>query len=384
MAKQTKKTSLPLAANLPVTVPATRYCASPPRKPKKLPKDISNERAKLILSNSNKWVNGTTLHYYFFNRAADGEHIELENGRKLWRKWAGTPSQLRVVRKAFKTWKDLGIGLNFKEVKNREDAEVRIGFMEDDGAWSYVGRDILDQDVDERTMNFGWNIAVPDIHNGIGTAIHEIGHTLGMQHEHQNPFAGIVWNEQAVYDSLGAPPNNWDKETTYHNIIAKLDKKEVTGSSWDPDSVMHYPFEAGLIKKPEQYAAGLNPPGDLSKKDKETVLKFYPAKNAVKDVFIKEKVPYDIVAGNSEQQNFLFKPTLTKYYKIETLGKFDTVMVLSEVIAGKKLLYLSGDDNSGTDSNAMIKIKLFRSKTYVIKLRVYYKGSTTKTSILIS
>ena len=28
-------------------------------------------------------------------------------------------------------------------MKNREDAEIRIGFMQDDGSWSYVGRDIL-------------------------------------------------------------------------------------------------------------------------------------------------------------------------------------------------------------------------------------------------
>jgi hypothetical protein len=31
------------------------------------------------------------------------------------------------------------------EVANRADAEIRIGFDQSDGAWSYVGRDVIDQ-----------------------------------------------------------------------------------------------------------------------------------------------------------------------------------------------------------------------------------------------
>ncbi|MBC7886708.1 MAG: matrixin family metalloprotease [Ferruginibacter sp.] len=361
-----------------------KYCSNPVVPPKVLAAGVSNERAKLILTNISKWVNGTTLHYYFFDKKTDGDNVEYTDGTKEWRSWKGTPAQMDVVRKAFAVWKKLGIGLDFAEVKNREEAEIRIGFMQDDGSWSYVGREILNQKVNERTMNFGWNIAVTDQHNGIDTAVHEIGHTLGLQHEHQNPFAGIVWDEEAVYASLGAPPNNWDRETTFHNIIKKLDKKEVNGSNWDPDSIMHYPFEAGLIKKPVKYEGGLDPAGGLSLNDVKTALEFYPAVNPNKDIVITENISYDIPVKNSEQQNYIFKPTLTKYYTIQTSGKLDTVMVLSEKLAGNQLQYLSGDDNSGTDDNALIKIKLFRGKTYVIKLKVYYKPSKSKTALMVS
>lgn len=361
-----------------------RYCSNPKFVPKPLPDGISNERAKLILTNATKWANGTTLHYYFFDKKSDGAWVKYTDGTKEWIGWKGTTAQQEVVRKAFGIWKKLGIGLSFAEVKNREEAEVRIGFMEDDGSWSYVGREILDQKVNARTMNFGWNIAVPDQHNGIDTAVHEIGHTLGLQHEHQNPFAGIVWNEDAVYASLGAPPNNWDKATTFENIIKKLDKKEVNGSSWDPNSVMHYPFEAGLIKKPTKYATGLEPAGGLSVEDINTVLKFYPAINPNKDIVVTIDQAYDVPVKSSEQQNYIFKPGLTRYYNIQTSGKLDTVMVLSEQLPGKQLQYLSGDDNSGTDNNALIRIKLFRGKTYVIKLKVYYKLSSSKVSLTIS
>ncbi len=99
---------------------------------------------------------------------------------------------------------------------------------------SYIGRDILGIAQFDRTMDLdegdNWDV---------DTAIHEIRHTLGFPHEHQNPNAGIVWNEEAVYAELAGPPNFLSRETTLHNIICKLDPVDVHGSSWDADSIMH-------------------------------------------------------------------------------------------------------------------------------------------------
>ncbi|WP_374089487.1 hypothetical protein [Methylomicrobium lacus] len=62
-------------------------------------------------------------------------------------------------------------------------------------------------------MNFGWNLT--EAASEIDTAIHEIGHTLGFPHEHQNPNSGIAWDEEAVYHSLAQPPNSWSREVTF-------------------------------------------------------------------------------------------------------------------------------------------------------------------------
>ena len=118
--------------------------------------------------------------------------------------------------------------------------------------------------------------------------------------------------------------------------------------------------------------------------DVKFAVTFYPATNPNKDIVITEGVASDIPVKSSEQQNYIFKPTVTKYYTLQTNGKLDTVMVLSEKLAGNQLQYLSGDDNSGTDNNALIRIKLFRGKTYVIKLKVYYKPLKGKTSLLVA
>jgi len=110
--------------------------------------------------------------------------------------------------------------LAFNEVKTTAEAEIRIGFQLG-SSWSYVGRDAIDlvSDFNERTMNFGWDLTTDYERD---TALHEIGHALGFPHEHQNPNAGIIWNEKAVYSYFSGPPNFWRRDNIYHNIIRKI------------------------------------------------------------------------------------------------------------------------------------------------------------------
>lgn len=366
------------------TVSNRRYCSLPKQEPIRL-NHLDGERAKLILQNSNKWANGTTLYYYFFDKETDGAWVKQKDGTKVWKPWTGSKNQMNVVRKAFRMWKATGIGLDFVEVYKREDADIRIAFMEDDGSWSYLGRDIRRKRKDPRTMNFGWNIATKERHNGIDTILHEIGHTLGFPHEHQNPFAGIIWDKKAVYASLGDDPNCWTREETDANILDKISSEEVNGSKWDRNSIMHYPFEKGLILEPKQYRTrALEPRGGLSKRDIHYALKFYPSKNPVPDIIATEKNNYEIVAGNSVQQNYIFKPSVSKKYSIKTKGQFDTVLVIAEKLKTGSLKFVAGNDNAGTGKNASITTPLSKNKTYVIKVKIYYRPPGEKAFLFIS
>ena len=124
--------------------------------------DVDPYRASLIRYHEKKWVNGTVLHYLFFEDPAE---------------WRGAADQEQAVRAAFHQWKDLGIRLEFTEVNDPEEAEFRIGFQHG-GSWSYVGRDAVDFVTEplRRTMNFGWDVRTP---YGGDTALHEVGHALG-------------------------------------------------------------------------------------------------------------------------------------------------------------------------------------------------------------
>ncbi|MDT8320731.1 MAG: M12 family metallopeptidase [Xanthomonadales bacterium] len=329
------------------------YCIQPEVKERAFDREIHADRARLIRSLDRKWANGTRLHYYFFTSPGS---------------LSGSSGERDIVRQAFDEWKNVGIGLEFAEVDSIDEAEIRIGFLRGDGAWSYMGRDILDQGQTARTMNFGWNIS-----NDIDTAIHEIGHTLGFPHEHQNPNAGIVWDEEKVYDALAQPPNSWSRDTTYWNIIRKLPQSEVEGSGWDKDSIMHYPFEAGLILQPEEFrTTDLVPGPGLSARDREWVRSLYPP---LTDNDYDVLVPYRSVQATldpGEQLNFYVRPSATRVYNFATFGSSDTVMVLFEEVDGEPR-YLTGDDDSGYSLNASFDHKLFAGRTYILRVRLYWQ-----------
>jgi hypothetical protein len=355
------------------------YCALRQTPARVFAPGVVGERVQAINLLSNKWVSGTVLRYYFFDRQTDGQNILFADGTTAWRTWVGAEAQRAVVRRGFEVWKDVGIGIKFQEVSEREEAEIHIGFMRGDGAWSRLGRDILDDGPNERTMNFGWDLTRP---GELDTAVHEIGHTLGFPHEHQNPKAGIEWNEDAVYAALAEPPNEWDRDTTFWNILRKLSAHEVEGTTWDPDSIMHYPFEEGLIKKPERYTSGLQPAGGLSAKDEAWVKSLYPPVHESGDAELKpsQSVLLSLSAGG--QRDFTVHPEETRYYEFKTFGTSDSVMVLFENDNGQ-LRYRTGDDDSGEDTNAYFRIKLIKGRSYVLRIRLYYSDRPGETAVMM-
>jgi hypothetical protein len=379
-AKRTSSTDKPVGQAMADSTGDLRYCALPRVPERVFGANVSPERARLILEVGSKWVNGTVLHYYFFDRETDGEEVTFTNGTKEWRTWVGDEQQKEMVRKGFHVWKKAAIGLEFTEVTSREDAEVRIGFMLGDGSWSYVGKEILNRGVNERTMNFGWDLTKD--RRGVDVPVHEIGHTIGLPHEHQNPFAGIVWDEEAVYDYFAKPPNKWQRETTYHNIIRKLDRQSVKGSEWDPNSIMHYAFAAGLIREPDKYAKGLTPAAGLSSLDLAWALKFYPRLRPNEFPEIEPMKLNTLNLAPGDQANFVFVPKETRYYEMRTFGKADCIMVLFEGDSDKPS-YRSGADDTGEETNAYLRVRLTKGSQYILRVRLIHRERGTETALMV-
>ncbi len=145
---------------------------------------------------------------------------------------------------------------------------------------------------------------------------------------------------------------------------------------------MHYPFEAGLIKKPQEYTTGVTPVPGLSERDKTWVKTFYPPLDPPRYPELKpfESVALAILEG--EQKNFIIQPNATRYYDIRTFGKSDTVMIFFEDEDGD-LRYLTGDDNSGEDYNASLHVKLFKNRQYVLRIRLYYNDRSDETAVMM-
>ena len=107
------------------------------------------------------WMNGTTLRVRFIG-GSSADRAKARQQAMWWTQFAN---------------------LHF-EFGEAPDAEIRVTFDEDDGAWSYVGTDNRAIPLDQPTMNLGFLDG--------GTAAHEFGHAIGLAHEHQNPQGGMV------------------------------------------------------------------------------------------------------------------------------------------------------------------------------------------------
>lgn len=353
-----------LPANLPL-----QYCAIKPAVKRAFEAEVGYDRAEFILDNGNYWVNGTKLLYCFYT---DGENAsDVADG-----------AEMDLVRQAFAVWKDIGLGITFEETETLSLAHFRIAFKRGAGAWSYVGRHCLTVPLSAPTMNFGWNMLLDP--RKVGVAIHEIGHAIGLLHEHQNSNAGIVWNEPAVLAFFSGPPNYWSESTIRSNILDKVPNIGRNNSRWDPDSIMEYGFPAGLITAPEPYDKnGIHPPGNrLSQADEKWAIRCYPplGENDYRELQETKSVALNL--DNGAQASFRFAPKSTRQYEIRLFGEADAVMVVFMRDQATNT-YLTGTDDSGSDANAYAKLRLEAGKEYLINARLLYQNPDSRAAIMV-
>jgi hypothetical protein len=155
---------------------------------------------------------------------------------------------------------------------------------------------------------------------------------------------------------------------------------EVQGSTWDPTSIMEYEFPGGLIVSPERYNTGIFPPGTISNVDEDFVRQWYPALTGqLPKLKPFESAPMNL--GPGEQFDAEILPDASRTYRIGTFGAADMVLVLFEDINGE-LRHLAGDDDSGQDRNALIRVKLFAGRRYVARVRLYYAWESGSSAVM--
>jgi len=176
---------------------------------------------EMATSKDKMWDNGQLLRIFFM----DGSSILRDKVFKYASLWLKSAN------------------IKFELSEDASLSEIRITFTQK-GSWSYVGTENLLIPENEPTMNFGWFDDENDDYEIKRTTLHEFGHALGCEHEHQSPASNIPWNIEAVYEEY--TKMGWSKKDVDDNVFYKYDNNEVTNSEFDHDSIMLYPIDNQL------------------------------------------------------------------------------------------------------------------------------------------
>lgn len=287
-------------------------------------------RARALVEYRKLWINGSTL-------------------RVQWR--GGSAAQRASAREQALRWTEHA---NLRFVFDAgPEAEIRVAFDETDGAWSYVGTDARSIPASMPTLNLGFEDG--------GTACHEFGHAIGMGHEHQSPFGGLLWNEARVIAELGGSPNFWTEAEVRSNVLEKYAVDQIRGTEFDPESIMLYAFPASWTL--DGYATHEN--ADLSAQDCAFIASAaaYPGRTGVTTPAPNwTELPIDKgsvmarLGQPGEEDLFSFLIEKAGRYAVRTSGSEDVVMKLygpNEVTR-----FIAEDDDSGYGYNALIRRSL--------------------------
>lgn len=186
-------------------------------------------------------------------------------------------------------------------------AEVRISF-DQAGYWSLVGTDSMDPNIvssGEASMNLrGFDRGLPPDWQAI--VLHEFGHALGFEHEHQHPVGGcnseFRWSDDpgyqltrdafgqyvpdskgrrpGIFTRLGGPPNYWPRDRVESNLKQLKPSHAFVTGPFDRQSIMKYEFPAWMFVRGEQSRCYSSRNSVVSDQDKEGASLVYPRHQA--------------------------------------------------------------------------------------------------------
>lgn len=178
----------------------------------------------------------------------------------------GDEGQKELVRQSARQWLSGALGslVQFSFDVTRPRAQITINLQSDRNN-SIVGRASADYAQSQATMN---------LFNMIDHIImHEFGHALGLNHEHQNPAVAIRWNKPAVIAEMAK--QGWTPEMCEQNIFTRFNSSYacVGDPGFNRNSIMLYPIPKSWTE--DGFSSGTN--ASISAGDRSCMVGIYRA-----------------------------------------------------------------------------------------------------------
>lgn len=141
------------------------------------------------------------------------------------------------------------IDVKFDIINSAAQADVRVRCSRTLGHSSHIGSDARRVPASGHTMTLGFSDLVDfekqAKHNQF-VVLHEVGHALGLIHEHNRPDAVLPFDPAKTIAYFGQRGLNRDQ--VKYNIFDRWMKTLIKFSEYDPFSIMHYMFPKEIMK----------------------------------------------------------------------------------------------------------------------------------------
>ena len=225
----------------------------------------------MIVAVTGRWKPGQIVRVAF-NGGDKNLYKKIEDAATEWTKpnRANLTLEFKDKHGKYYTWNQSDINYS---------AEIRVAFSSGAGGgyWSHVGTNSTNKDISspgETSLNLEkFDVALPNDWKAV--VIHEFGHAIGFQHEHQNPTGGCDFRfdddtgyvqtkdskgwytndpkgrRPGLYTYLGGKANYWPQWKVDSNLKSLQNTQAYLIGGFDKNSIMKYFFNAFMFQKGE-------------------------------------------------------------------------------------------------------------------------------------